>query len=159
MKYKLNETERKIQNSQKERVIRIPATVFERKKVAQKSLTLSVLNSISMENPSSKNTSKKGQDNSKNFTIRYKDSIVPDEVYYSETFQKIKRESVLQNMNMVIHKFFKKKALDDRRELICRWLCSLEGLHNFPMTLMSHLMDYMKLEKYEDRYRRSFCNL
>ncbi len=153
---RLKETEKKIQASQKERVIKIPVSAFERKRSTKSILTTSVLNSISVENPVRAAGSRKRntKEEPPHFTITYKDSLVPDEIYYSETFQKVKRESVLQNMNQAVHKFFKNREDAQNRELVCRWLSSLEGLFSFPYALMQHLMWYMSLERHEDKYGR-----
>ena len=153
---RLRETEKKIQESQKVRVINIPVSAFERKRNTKSILTTSVLNSISVENPSRGSGSRKRpeKDEAPHFTITYRDSLVPDDIYYSETFQKVKRESVLQNMNQAVHKFFKNREDSQNRELVCRWLSSLEGLFSFPYALMQHLMRYVSLERFEDKYGR-----
>ena len=156
LRAQLANTRIQLENAQKIREVKIPYSLFDKKKQRSKvavaggsdpsqPLVMSLGRSRSVQAPTN--------NDARTVTIVYKDSVLPDDVYFSPDFQKVKLYSVVNNMNTVVHKFFRNKSDSQHRELVMRWLGSLEGMDGFEAgKLLTHLLDFFTLEKHTDRY-------
>lgn len=175
---KIREVKDQMLKGLKERVIRIPANTFEKKRLERLKVDTSMVKKLHAEG-SQRRSARRGtvawnrrrtsflppeaiitravnayqkENNKEYFEIRYKDILVPDEIFYSEAFQRIKKESILLSMNQAVHKFFRNKHDKVNRDMVCSWLGSLDDLVEISLSLMNVLMDYFKLEKYSHDY-------
>lgn len=175
---KIREVKDQMLKGLKERVIKIPANTFELKRQERLKVDSSMVKKLHTVG-STRKSARRGtvawsqrrtsflppeamiskaitayeKENTKEcFEIRYKDILVPDEIFYSEAFQRIKKESILLSMNQAVHKFFRNKEDKVNRNMVCSWLGSIDDMVDISLSLMSVLMDYFKLEKFSHNY-------
>lgn len=181
---KIRKTKNQLTKGVKERIIKIPADVFENKRNKRLNYTDSsarpeisnsqpplddktavleasprrrrLTSNLEFNHFSNRSVHRSVRSNDKSeakyFEIKYKDPLVPDEIFYSEPFQKIKKENILLSMNQAVHKFFANKQDKSNRDLVCSWLGSIDGLLDVSLPLLRVLMDYFGLEKYSYEY-------
>lgn len=177
---KIRDVKNQLQKGVKERVIKIPADIFENKRNKRLSVNSSMIKNLQVDTPldgvkktqtwSERNKrrtsildvgstavsravmSHEKRNAAKFFEIKYRDPIVPDSIFYSEPFQKIKKENILLSMNQAVHKFFANKEDKSNRDIVCSWLSSLDEMIDISLSLMKVLMDFFKLEKYTYEY-------
>lgn len=176
---KIKETRTEMMKGLKERVIQIPANIFEQKRKERLKVGSALIKDVHTVGSSAKQPAAKSlawsrrrrqsylpaeaivnrvvaaheRENIKDiFEIRYKDMIVPDQIFYSEAFQKVKKESILLSMNQAVHRFFRNKEDKTNRDLVCSWLSSLDEMVEISLSLMKILMDFFTLKKFSHEY-------